>query len=235
MDTFLSPIVAIMGYSNSGKTTTAEALTGLIGVKHIRFSYPMKRFLAERYGVTLEFLDSQEGKDTAIYPYDPLTYGEQMSRMWEASSGDRPLIDPRIWMAETEAEIDSSVAEAAAAIVFSDVRNQREVDLLRSMVEAGHKLILVAIGRSGQVMKVSDAGMMDYYRQLKETAMFKLEPVTVLEFNEGKLSDIVKVVHDVIAYREWYSRFVYERLDADLSLPWGGETFTGFGSKPRFA
>lgn len=227
MQTHLTPIIAIVGNSNSGKTTLAKALEALPGVKHIRFSYPMKRFLADRYGVTVEFLDSQEGKQARIYPYDSLTYGEQMIRMWEASSGDRPLIDPRIWMAESEAEIDEAVSNNGAAVVFSDIRNQREVDVIRRLVKDGHKLHLIHLSREDETPKPSDADLDDYIDQLKEAAMFKLYPGDYMRCHERPLKELVKAAMHSTKYVNWYLGYLTDMTALnDLLAPWGGEHIT---------
>jgi hypothetical protein len=186
-------MIVIMGASNSGKTTLQKALCITGGYEPVLFSHPMKRFVGEKYGVTVEFLDSQNGKKTLVYPLagpdHPMygvTYGDLMIRWWKASPG----IDPLMWLAETQAEVDYHVGGDAKALVFADVRNDLELNLIRVMVDQGHDLIVVHLERSEEQLRDSDVGCNRYISELRQLT----SDSHYLRMKDRALTDLVGAV-----------------------------------------
>jgi hypothetical protein len=152
-------LIALMGVSGSGKTTLQKALCAEPEVYPVNFASPVKRFIADRYGVPVESLDTDEGKAALVYPLvypdHPMygvTYRELLIRWWKASPG----LDPMLWPAESQAEIDSLIEDGAKALVFADVRNWHEVDMINRLVAEGHPLTVVSLSREDEQARDSD-------------------------------------------------------------------------------
>lgn len=120
-------IIALTGWSESGKDTVADILVANYGFKKYAIAGPLKDLCASLYGFPRELAETQEGKKTAWnVGYKTKTVREILI---ETGAIDRARFGDSVYINEILKQI---TAEKPPAAVISDLRYSHELSALQS-------------------------------------------------------------------------------------------------------
>jgi hypothetical protein len=154
-------VVAISGWKNSGKDTTADFLVAEYGYVKLSLAGPLKQYVAQKYGIPREWLDDRSYKESGIIRYPVIAtdgFSQQIHKMLEKElrSGywtPRALcilegsiarsVYPNWW---TRRVVEQIRANPEQRFVISDLRYRSEADTLRMLLPK-EELLLVRLNR----------------------------------------------------------------------------------------
>jgi hypothetical protein len=128
-------IVGIAGAKRSGKTTLANYLAETHGMLHTSFAEPIRAFVAQLLGGSLEQLEA--AKEEPVAWLDGATPRHMMQTL--GTEWGRQLICPELWV-----RFAMRKALGAGAAVLSDVRFPNEARAIRE-----HGGIVIRVNRAG--------------------------------------------------------------------------------------
>lgn len=129
-------IIGIAGAKRSGKTTLAELLARRYGLAHISFAAPIRAFVADLLGGTLEQLE--EHKESPVAWLDGVTPRHMMQTL--GTEWGRDIVHSELWVRAAMRR-----AEIMGRVVISDVRFPNEAEAIR---ERGGIILRVHRGAS---------------------------------------------------------------------------------------
>ncbi len=142
-------VIALSGYKQSGKDTTAEYLVREYGFRQLSFAAKLKDMVANTYGVPREDLDSPTRKEMPLenlpaIPTDPFTLtihdllrSELASGFWTPRAlcilegSTKRSVNSNFWVKST---IEEVVNNPDTNYVISDMRYRSEADILKLFV-----------------------------------------------------------------------------------------------------
>lgn len=173
-------LIGFTGPKRAGKTLATELLMQLHGVAGIGFAQPMRVFVAELLGLSLDELEEVKEKQVPGLP-EGITIRKMLQTL--GTEWGRNTIDPDFWVKVAMRNVDHALA-AGYAVAITDVRFPNEAKAVHA--RGG---IIIEITREGTAYSerghVSDmrlpSGMIDY---------------TVA--NDGDPGDLYKAVAEVL-------------------------------------
>lgn len=184
----MSYIIAVLGYSDSGKDSVATMLNKVLGARNIKWSAPMKHMLEYVYNLPEGILEDKTFRSTLVPGHpDSITWSELMVRCFEYF----PKIDPHMMLQRVRLDIKTCL-QNSTPVVLTDTRNLTEVHHI-CQLSAITPLYTVALSRDEAKMKPSDRGL---NRNLSELVTFSRMSFHIN--NNGSLEDLQATVNKLI-------------------------------------
>lgn len=123
-------IIALTGWSESGKDTVADILVDSYRFKKYAIARPLKELCSSLYGFPIELANTQEGKKTVwAVGYKKKTIRELLL---ETALLDRSRFGDGVYVNEV---LRTIMNEKPSAVVISDLRYFTELDAIRKYAE----------------------------------------------------------------------------------------------------
>lgn len=176
----MSYVVVVLGYSDAGKDTFAEAFSKYSRIVNVKFSAPMKVMLETVYNLPKGVLECKTFRSTLVPGHrDSITWSELMVRCFEYF----PKIDSNM-MLQNVSTITQEALDNQVPVVFTDVRNSIEVEYIIRLSQR-YPLYTIALSRDSASPKVSDKGLK---RNLSELILYSTRSYNL--YNDGTKQDL---------------------------------------------
>ena len=117
-------IIGLSGKIGTGKTTLADLLCGHLDGVRMSFADALREEVRDCYGVPMELMLTQEGKNTVVAD------GHTVRDLLQMHGVFRREGDPDYWTRKLDDRIDASTA---STVIIDDVRFQNEAQLVRAL------------------------------------------------------------------------------------------------------
>ena len=146
----------VMGKSNSGKDVSTGFLQGLVaGSQVIKFVAPFKGLIETAYGLPAGAMEDDHYRYAQL-PNGPegFTYLDLKIAAYHASPGSYGYV----WDQMNRNRIEAALADGQD-VIFNDLRNQHEADLVAEYKRQGYQLNYIAIERKAVKGTTSDENL----------------------------------------------------------------------------
>lgn len=172
-------LIGFTGPKRAGKTLATELLMQLHGVAGIGFAQPMRVFVAELLGLSLDELEELKEKQVPGLP-EGITIRKMLQTL--GTEWGRNTIDPDFWVKVAMRNVDMAL-DAGYAVAITDVRFPNEAMAIR---ERGG--VIIEITREGTAY--SDGHVSDQ--------RLPAEMIDYTVANDGDPGDLYKAVAEVL-------------------------------------
>lgn len=172
-------LIGFTGPKRAGKTLATELLMSLHGVAGIGFAQPMRVFVAELLGLSLDELEEFKEKQVPGLP-EGITIRKMLQTL--GTEWGRNTIDPDFWVKVAMRNVDMAL-DAGYAVAITDVRFPNEATAIR---ERGG--VIIEITREGTAY--SDGHVSDQ--------RLPAEMIDYTVANDGDPGDLYKAVAEVL-------------------------------------
>jgi len=184
-------IIALTGWSESGKDTVADILVKSYGFKKYAIASPLKDLCARLYGFPRELADTHEGKRTPWkVGYKTKTVRELLL---ETATVDRSRFGDCVYIDDILKQISNDKAQS---VVISDLRYFTELTSIQTYVQLN--------GDFFEIWKVVREGQTESpVNDVSEYGMATLKPHAIVE-NDGKsLESLEQKVSEVLSRKKY--------------------------------